>query len=172
MVGSNLRALKAAADAAARRGYRSLILSSQFEGEAREVAKAFTAIGKEIRDSRLPLEPPACVLAGGETTVTLRGDGRGGRNQEFVLAGALALAGMDQVVLLAAGTDGTDGPTDAAGAMADGGTLARAAAEGLDPHEFLRRNDAYHFFKPMGELIVSGPTRTNVMDVYMLLVGA
>ncbi len=172
LVGSNLRALRAAADAAGRRGYRSLILSSKFEGEAREVAKAFAAIGKEIRDSRLPIEPPVCVLAGGETTVTLRGDGRGGRNQEFVLAGALALAGVDKVVLLAAGTDGTDGPTDAAGAMADGGTLMRAAAEGLDPHGFLKRNDAYHFFKPLGELIVSGPTRTNVMDVYMLLVGA
>jgi hydroxypyruvate reductase len=172
LVGSNLRALTAAADAAERLGYRSLILSSKVEGEAREVAKAFAAVGKEIRDSRLPLAPPACVLAGGETTVTLRGDGRGGRNQEFVLAGALALAGVEKVVMLAGGTDGTDGPTDAAGAMADGNTLARAMAAGLDPHDHLKRNDAYRFFNPLGDLIVSGPTRTNVMDIYMLLVGA
>jgi hydroxypyruvate reductase len=171
LVGSCLRALSAASRQAVELGYRSLILSSKAEGEAREVAKTFAAVGKEIRSSGLPLAPPACVLIGGETTVTLQGDGKGGRNQEFVLAGALALEGHDGIVLLAAGTDGTDGPTDAAGAIADGGTCAAARARGLDPHAFLKRNDSYAFFRTLGDLIVTGPTRTNVMDVYLLLVG-
>jgi hydroxypyruvate reductase len=118
------------------------------------------------------LKPPACILMGGETTVTLQGEGRGGRNQEFVLAGAIALDGTDRVVLLAGGTDGTDGPTEAAGAVADGFTLARASALGMRPFAFLKRNDSYHFFKPLDDLILTGPTRTNVMDVYLLLVGA
>jgi hydroxypyruvate reductase len=171
LVGSCLRALRAAAESAERLGYHSIILSSKLEGEAREVAKAFTAIGKEVLSSHHPLTPPACVLTGGETTVTLQGDGRGGRNQEFVLAGAIALDGTDQVVLLAGGTDGTDGPTDAAGALADGLTVRRAKALGMDPHAFLKRSDSYHFFKPLGDLIITGPTRTNVMDIYLLLVG-
>jgi len=171
LVGSCLRALAAASEKAGQLGYRTLVLSSKVEGEAREVAKAFAAIGKEIRSSGLPLPAPACVLIGGETTVTLQGDGRGGRNQEFVLAGALALDGQDGIVLLAAGTDGTDGPTDAAGAVGDGRTCAAARALALDPHAYLKRNDSYAFFKQLGDLIVTGPTRTNVMDVYMLLVG-
>lgn len=172
LVGSCLRALTAAARTADRLGYQSLILSSKVEGEAREVAKAFSAIGKEILSSGQPVQPPACVLIGGETTVTLQGDGRGGRNQEFVLASAIALEGTDRVVLLAGGTDGTDGPTDAAGAVADGHTVRRAREMGMDPHAFLKRSDSYHFFKPLNDLIITGPTRTNVMDVYMLLVGA
>jgi len=172
LVGSCLRALNAAAHAANRLGYQPLILSSKVEGEAREVAKAFAAIGKEISGSHHPLKPPACVLMGGETTVTLLGEGRGGRNQEFVLAGAIALEGTERTVLLAGGTDGTDGPTDAAGALADGRTIARAKALGLNPFAFLKRSDSYHFFQPLDDLIVTGPTRTNVMDVYMILVGA
>lgn len=171
LVGSCLRALTAAAESAERLGYRSIILSSKVEGEAREVAKAFAAIGKEVLSSHHPLKPPACVLTGGETTVTLQGDGRGGRNQEFVLAGAMALDRTDHVVLLAGGTDGTDGPTDAAGALADGLTIRRAKALGMDPHAFLRRSDSYHFFKPLNDLILTGPTRTNVMDIYMILIG-
>ena len=135
------------------------------------MAKAFAAIGKEVLSSHHPLKPPACILTGGETTVTLQGDGRGGRNQEFVLAGAMALEGIANVVLLAGGTDGTDGPTDAAGAIADGATIGKAKALGMDPHAFLKRSDSYHFFKPLDDLIITGPTRTNVMDVYMLLVG-
>jgi hydroxypyruvate reductase len=172
LVGSCLRALTAASESAERLGYRSLILSSKVEGEAREVAKALAAVGKEVLSSGHPLTPPACILTGGETTVTLQGDGRGGRNQEFVLAGALALDGTNRVVVLAGGTDGTDGPTDAAGALADGLTIRRAKALGMDPHAFLKRSDAYHFFKPLDDLIITGPTRTNVMDVYMLLIGA
>jgi hydroxypyruvate reductase len=171
LVGTNLQALEAAANAAERLGYRSLILSSKVEGEAREVAKFFTAIAKEVLSSENPLEPPVCVLCGGETTVTLQGDGRGGRNQEFALAAALAIEGLNNMVVLSGGTDGTDGPTDAAGAIADGTTLARARENGLDPKDFLQRNDSYSFFQKLDDLVMTGPTRTNVMDLYMLLVG-
>ena len=130
----------------------------------------FTAIAKEVRSSAHPISAPACILCGGETTVTIHGEGKGGRNQEFALAAAMAIAGMEKVVVLSGGTDGTDGPTDAAGAIADGETVARARAMDLDPLDFLRRNDAYHFFQPLDDLIITGPTRTNVSDVYMVLV--
>jgi len=169
-VGTNIQALKAAGTKAAELGYRSLILASTVEGEAREVVKVITAIAREVRSSGNPLSAPACILCGGETTVTIRGDGKGGRNQEFALASALAIEGMDNVVVLAGGTDGNDGPTDAAGAMADGSTLARAQAQGLDPLDYLGRNDSYHFFQSLEDLIITGPTRTNVMDVYMVIV--
>jgi hydroxypyruvate reductase len=172
LVGTNLQALKAAGKAAERLGYRPLILSSKVEGEAREVAKFYTAIAKEVLESAYPMEPPVCVLCGGETTVTLRGDGRGGRNQEFALASAPAIEGLDNVIVLSGGTDGTDGPTDAAGAIVDGATVARARKKGLDPKDFLQRNDSYNFFKKLDDLVMTGPTRTNVMDLYMLLVGS
>ena len=136
LVGTNLHALQAAAKKAERLGYRSLILSSKVEGEAREVAKFYAAIAKEVLSSENPLKPPVCVLSGGETTVTLRGEGRGGRNQEFALASAIAIEGLDRVVVLSGGTDGTDGPTDAAGAIADGTTVARAREKKLDPEIF------------------------------------
>lgn len=171
LVGTNLQALKAAGQAAKWLGYRSLILSSKVEGEAREVAKFYAAIAREVLSSENPLKPPVCVLAGGETTVTLTGEGRGGRNQEFALAAAMAIEGLDNMVVLCGGTDGTDGPTDAAGAIADGTTLARARKNGLDPKDFLRRNDSYNFFQKLQNLVMTGPTRTNVMDIYMLLVG-
>ena len=171
LVGTNLQALEAAAKSAEGLGYRSFILSSKVEGEAREAAKFFTAIAKEVLDSENPIKLPACVLCGGETTVTIQGDGRGGRNQEFALAAALAIDGLDNVVVLSGGTDGTDGPTDAAGAIADGATLKRARENGLDPKDFLLRNDSYRFFQKLDDLLMTGPTRTNVMDIYLLLVG-
>jgi hydroxypyruvate reductase len=170
LVGTNIQALKAAGQQAEQLGYQTLILSSTVEGEAREVVKVLTAIAKEVRDSGNPLSAPACILCGGETTVTIRGDGKGGRNQEFALAAALVLDGIENIVVLAGGTDGNDGPTDAAGAMADGRTLARARAKDLDPLDYLRRNDSYHFFQSLEDLVITGPTRTNVMDVYMFLV--
>src|SRR5207247_1081383 len=101
------------------------ILSSQIEGETREIARMHAAIAREIAQTGHPLKPPACIITGGETTVSIKGEGRGGRNQEFVLAAAIDIAGLDRVVVFSAGTDGTDGPTDAAGAIADGGTFAR-----------------------------------------------
>jgi hydroxypyruvate reductase len=170
LVGTNIQALKAAGQQAEQLGYQTLILSSTVEGEAREVVKVLTAIAKEVRDSGNPLSAPACILCGGETTVTIRGDGKGGRNQEFALAAAMGLDGIENIVVLAGGTDGNDGPTDAAGAMADGRTLARAQAKDLDPLDYLRRNDSYHFFQALEDLVITGPTLTNVMDVYMILV--
>jgi glycerate 2-kinase len=172
LVGTNLQALKAAGQEARKLGYRPLILSSKVEGEAREVARFYTAIAREVLSSENPLKPPACVLAGGETTVTITGEGRGGRNQEFALAAALTIAGLDNVVVLSGGTDGTDGPTDAAGAIADGTTVARALEKGLDPKAFLRRNDSYSLFQHLEDLLMTGPTRTNVMDIYMMLLGS
>ena len=171
LVGTNIQALIAASKAAQRKGYQSIILSSTVEGEAREVVKMFAAFAKEVRNSANPIAAPACILCGGETTVTIQGNGKGGRNQEFALASAMIIDGMQNIVVLSGGTDGTDGPTDAAGAIADGRTMARAMAQDLSPLDFLQRNDSYNFFLPLNDLIITGPTRTNVSDVYMVLVG-
>jgi hydroxypyruvate reductase len=127
------------------------------------------AIAKSLVKEGVPLPKPACVIAGGETTVTLRGDGKGGRNQELALAAALALDGWPNVTLVALATDGTDGPTDAAGAVADGQTIARARALGLSATECLARNDSYAFFDRLGDLIRTGPTNTNVNDLTFIL---
>ncbi len=170
VVASNRVSLGAAAERARRMGYRVLVLSSRIQGEAREVARVLAAIAQEIRESGQPLSPPACVLAGGETTVTLRGGGRGGRNQELALALALELEGWEGIVGLSGGTDGTDGPTDAAGGVATPATAGRARALGLDPMDHLERNDSYTLLDATGDLVRTGPTRTNVMDVQVLLV--
>jgi len=144
-----------------------MALSTFIEGEAREVARVHAAIAKEIRAAHRPLKPPACVISGGETTVTMRGAGLGGRNQEFTLAAAIEIAGLKDVCILSAGTDGSDGPTDAAGAIADGTTLARS---NLNAASFLANNDSYRFFDSLGDLIKTGPTGTNVADVQIVLV--
>ncbi len=170
IVGSNAAAIRAAQKAAQEMGYHTLILSSFLEGETRHVAKVHAAIAREIIANRHPVAPPACILAGGETTVTLRGNGKGGRNQEFALAAALAIDGIGPVTVLSAGTDGTDGPTDAAGAIVDHTTVARAHLAGLNAAQHLANNDAYPFFKQLGELLITGPTRTNVMDLHIVLV--
>ncbi|MCX7838237.1 MAG: glycerate kinase [Anaerolineae bacterium] len=166
--------LTMACDAAVQRarelGYNTLLLSSFVQGEAREFAKFLAAIAREIVTSNRPVAKPACVICGGETTVTLRGKGKGGRNQEIALAAAIEIAGMSRVVVLSGGTDGTDGPTDAAGAIADSETVARATHLGLDARAFLANNDAYHFFQPLGDLLITGPTGTNVGDVTILMV--
>jgi hydroxypyruvate reductase len=171
LVGTNLQALKAARQEAELQGFNTLILSGMIEGETREVAMVHVAIAKEALCSGNPLSPPLCLLSGGETTVTIKGKGKGGRNQEFVLASALAMEGEKHMVVLSGGTDGTDGPTDAAGAIADGDTLARGRAKGLDPWDHLQRNDSYPFFEALDDLLMTGPTRTNVMDVRMILIG-
>lgn len=171
IVGSNRLAVEAAAARAREIGFRPVVLSTFIEGETREVARVHAAVAKEILASGRPARPPVCVISGGETTVTLRGSGLGGRNQEFALAAAIDLDGLPGVVLLSAGTDGTDGPTDAAGAIADGHTLRRARALGLDAAKHLAANDSYRFFEPLGDLIRTGPTNTNVMDIRLLLVG-
>lgn len=170
VVGSNRMAVDAAARRARELGYRPLVLSTTIEGETRDIALMHAAIAREILSTGRPARPPVCVISGGETTVTLRGQGLGGRNQEFALAAALALEGLPGVLAFSAGTDGTDGPTPAAGAMADGATTARAAALGLDARHALANNDSYRFFEPLGDLVMTGPTGTNVMDIRLLLV--
>ena len=132
----------------------------------------YSAVAREMLKSGQPALPPACIIAGGETTVTIRGEGKGGRNQELALAAALEIQDLgDNAVVLSAGTDGTDGPTDAAGAAVDGGTIARAAACGLDAKRYLSENDAYNFFQKLGDgLLMTGPTGTNVMDIALVLV--
>ncbi|MHB8977138.1 MAG: MOFRL family protein [Trichloromonadaceae bacterium] len=154
-----------------RLGYTPLVLTSSLTGETREVAAVHAAIARELVASGQPLPPPVCLLSGGETTVTLRGSGRGGRNQEFALAAALGIAELADVVILSGGTDGTDGPTDAAGAIVDGSTLHRARQLGLDPARHLQQNDAYPLFAALGDLLITGPTNTNVMDLQLILAG-
>ncbi len=167
IVGSNRKSLDAAAAAAKALGFRPLILASTIEGETRDVARMHAAIARQIRLSGQPVRPPACVISGGETTVTIRGQGKGGRNQEFALAAAIDIAGLDNVLILSAGTDGTDGPTDAAGALADGKTLHRSKRDAIAA---LAQNDSYPWFADLNDLIVTGPTGTNVMDLHLILV--
>ena len=170
LMGSNILALRAAQQEASSYGFHTLILSSSIVGETREVARFHAAIAKEVVTSGNPISKPACIISGGETTVTIRGRGRGGRNQELALAGALEIQGLETVVLLSGGTDGTDGPTDAAGAVADHTTVKRGLAMGLHPKAHLEENDAYPFFEKLGDLLITGPTQTNVMDVRILLI--
>jgi len=166
VVGGNRLALAAAARRARALGFRTLVLSSEIEGETREIARMHAAIAREMVHAGQPIKPPACIVTGGETTVTLKGDGLGGRNQEFVLAAAIDILGLDRTVIFSAGTDGTDGPTDAAGAIADGQTLARNP----DARRYLEANDSYHYFEALGDLVITGPTHTNVADVRLILV--
>jgi hydroxypyruvate reductase/glycerate 2-kinase len=174
VIGNNSLALAAAAALAAEQlGYPVLNLGAFIEGETRHVAIALAGLVRSIRAEGKPVPPPVCILSGGETTVTLVDNhGKGGRNQEFVLAAALKLGmkGLSDVVILSGGTDGEDGPTDAAGAWADQEALARAAQLGLAPADFLARNDAYPFFAAIGTLLKTGLTQTNVMDVRLILI--
>lgn len=171
IVGDVRVALDAAAAQARRLGYHPVILSSSLTGEAREVAKMFGSIIREIVAADRPVKRPAALLAGGETTVTVRGMGAGGRCQEFTLALALEIAGLKKVTVFACGTDGSDGSTDAAGAVADGATVERAQALGMQPQRFLDQNDSYTFFHSLAQTLQTGPTRTNVTDLYCALIG-
>lgn len=171
VIGNNRLSIAAAREQAVALGYRTLVLSSRIQGEAREVAVVYAALAQEICLSGQPIPAPACLIGGGETTVTLRGQGKGGRNQELALAAALHLDGWDRITLLSGGTDGTDGPTDAAGAIVDGRTLQRARQLGLSAADHLAQNNAYPFFAALGDLIVTGATGTNVMDLQLVLVG-
>ncbi|HEY2921236.1 MAG TPA: glycerate kinase [Candidatus Binatia bacterium] len=170
VVGSNQTALKAAERHAEVLGYHTRMLSSSIEGESRSIAETHSALVKEIALTDKPVRRPACVISGGETTVTVRGDGLGGRNQEFALAAAIQIDGLDGAVVLSAGTDGTDGPTDAAGGIVDGSTIQRGRSKGFDAMAFLTRNDSYHFLKATDDLLITGPTFTNVMDLQVMLV--
>jgi hydroxypyruvate reductase len=169
IIGDLAQAVRAAQTASEDQGYATVVLGDAVEGEAREVGAALGRRARDALDGRYgPL--PVCLLQGGETTVTVRGSGKGGRNQEVALGAALEVVGLPGTLVLAVGTDGTDGPTDAAGAVADGWTLERARRLGLDPLEHLDRNDAYPFFAALGDLIMTGPTLTNVNDLMMAFV--
>lgn len=168
VVASNDIAARAAEARARELGYHAAVWSTYVEGEAREVARVQAALAKELVDSERPLPRPACLISGGETTVTLRGQGQGGRNQEMALAAAIALDGWEGAAIACLATDGSDGPTDASGAYADGETLARARALGLDAWAHLENNDAYPFFQQLGELLLTGPTNTNVNDLTLV----
>lgn len=173
LIGTNHQALLAARDKAEALGYETLILTSHLTGEAREMARLFLGLAQDLAVHGLPVRPPACIIAGGETTVTLHGPGKGGRNQEMALAylDGLARGAKDAAgaVFLAAATDGGDGPTDAAGAFASLPILRRGQALGLDTARFLAANDAYHYFQAVGQLLVTGPTNTNVCDIKVLV---
>ncbi|MGH7322676.1 MAG: glycerate kinase type-2 family protein [Candidatus Rokuibacteriota bacterium] len=171
VIGNNDLVAEAAAGAARRQGYAPFLLTRGLQGEAREVARNFAALLQDAARTGQPVERPGCLIAVGETTVTVRGPGTGGRCQEFCLALASALTTLPGTVVLAAGTDGTDGPTDAAGAVVDGTTLTRARAKGVDHESALAENNAYHFFSALGDLVVTGPTSTNLMDLYLGLLG-
>jgi glycerate-2-kinase len=162
VIGNNALVVDAAAAEARRLGYRAELLTRSLQGEAREVARDLVT-----RARALPAG--TCLIAGGETTVTVRGRGRGGRCQEFALAGALELRPDDTLLLLAAGTDGTDGPTDAAGGLADTGTVTRGERAGRSARAALDDNDAYTFLSAGGDLVRSGPTNTNLLDLYLVL---
>jgi len=168
LIGNGEAAVSEAARQLRRMGFHPHILTSVLEGESREVAKVLVAQAKEIQSRRKG--KPVCFIAGGETTVTVRGKGKGGRCQEFALSAALALDGTEGITAAAFSTDGTDGPTDAAGAIADGETVRRAARKGIDARRTLMENDAYVFFDALGDLIRTDPTRTHLNDLYLLMV--
>ena len=172
VVGNNLMACKAARDRLKNLGFKTLILTTRMQGESREVGMFLGSIAKEISSSGNPHPPPAAIVIGGETTVTVRGRGLGGRNQELVLSAAKCIADRNGICIGSIGTDGIDGPTDAAGALVDGETLRRADELGLDYGKALMENDSYNFFRMLGDLLITGPTGSNVNDIAVLCVYA
>jgi glycerate-2-kinase len=170
IVGNNAAAVTAVTRVAREAGLRSLVHTLALTGEAHEAGQRFGALAKNIVHEGKPLQRPCCVVAGGETTVTVTGKGIGGRAQEFAAAAALEIAGLAKVWVVAIGTDGTDGPTDAAGAVVDGDTVARAKRLSVDLKDALKRHNTYPALKKLHQLIVTGPTGTNVNDLYLLLV--
>jgi len=167
LVASNSLAVSEAERVLKESGLRVVNLGSFIEGEARHVGKALAGVIQAIERQGVPASTPAAVVGGGETTVRVTGPGRGGRNQELVLGAVEKLSGLRGVALLSIGTDGIDGVTDAAGAVADGSTLERAISLGLKPADYLKQNNSYEFFKRLGDLIFTGPTYTNVMDLFV-----
>jgi len=171
VVADNAAAARAAVSEARRLGFRARLLSTYIEGEARAIGRTLGGVARQMAETGDPIGRPACLVAGGETTVTMRGSGKGGRNQELALAGALSLEDVPHALLVSFATDGGDGPTDAAGGVADGTTLRRARAQGLDPMRHLNDNNAYPLLAAVGDLIRTGPTNTNVADLMLVLCG-
>lgn len=168
IIGNNFKSLVAAEKKANQLAYNTVVLSSQIKGEAREVAKVISSIALDIERLNIPLKKPACLIFGGETTVTVNGSGKGGRNSETALAFSMEIMGHD-IVGLFCGTDGIDGPTDAAGAICDGKTRERAREINVSARERLAQNDSYTFFEKLGDLIKTGPTGTNAMDIGLVI---
>lgn len=172
IIANNRLLVGAAALRAQALGFQTIVLGTEVEGEAREIARFLAAIASEVSGSGNPVAAPACVLAAGETTVTVRGQGQGGRNQEMALAWAIALNARDIPCCFASvASDGSDGPTDAAGGLVDPLSCSRAVAAGVSPTKSLENNDSWNFLTASGDLIVTGPTQTNLMDLQILLVG-
>ncbi|MBA3060183.1 MAG: glycerate kinase [Nitrospirae bacterium] len=169
IIGSSRKTLEAAKTKAESFGLQTEVISSEITGEAREVGRWLAIKTRDALSVRR--DEKICLISGGETTVTVKGNGLGGRNMELALSFAIEIDGIDGITLLSAGTDGTDGPTDAAGAIVDGQTVARAKAIGLDPGTYLENNDSYNFFKQINELFITGPTGTNVMDIQIMVIG-
>ena len=170
IIGNNKMALESAGSKARDLGYKTLILTSCLQGEAKEVGIVLSSIAKEVILNGQPISRPACLLSGGETTVKIKGKGIGGRNQELALSAAIQIEDLPDVVLLSCGTDGNDGPTDATGAIIDGKTVAEGIALGNSATQFLANNNSYSFFSDINRLIKTGPTGTNVMDVQIILI--
>ena len=171
IVGNNRIAVDAARDHSMALGYDTIVLSTVLQGESRVIGNVFAALAYEMTRTGDPIEPPACVIGGGETTVTVRGEGKGGRNQEMAVAAAAALEGINECAFLSGGTDGTDGPTDAAGGVVDGFTAALGRDAGQSIDGTLSLNDSYTYLDTVDGLVRTGPTGTNVMDIQVLLVG-
>jgi len=171
ILGNNRIAVAGAQLKAAKFAYDAVLIEEPVTGEARDAAVRFVESAGRMAEAKSPADKTLCVIAGGEVTVTVTGPGTGGRAQEFVLAAAPLIAGRDEIVVFAFGTDGTDGPTDAAGAIADGSTWSRAMKKALAPEQCLHDNDAYSLFHQLGDLIITGPTGTNVNDVYGVIIG-
>ncbi len=170
IVGSNHASRLAAAQAMRKAGYETRVLSIQITGEARKAGRMLGSIAKDFRENVLPLARPVALVTGGETTVTVHGKGRGGRNQELALAAAERINGSKGIVVGSFATDGIEGQTDAAGALSDGTTVTRGLRLGMDPEKYLKDNDSYHYFSKLKDLVITGPTGTNVNDIVIIAV--
>lgn len=168
IIGNNKQAALAAQQKASEFGFSTLLLTNYLEGEARQVGRFFASIARQFRNNQPPIDRPALILAGGETTVTITGDGKGGRNQELALGAVEGMKELSNIFLITLATDGGDGITDAAGAVVTGDTFLRARQFGLEPQDYLNRNDSYNFFEPLEDLLKIGPTLTNVNDLVFL----
>src|SRR5213080_24149 len=169
LVGSNRESCRTAMAYLNRVGYDAQILTTRLVGKAREAGRILGSIATDIHDNGLPLSPPAALISGGETTVTVKGIGKGGRNQELALAAAISISGYERIAVGSLATDGVDGPTDAAGAIADGTTVRRGNRLGMDAEDYLRKNDSYNYFRRLGDIIRTGPTGTNVNDIMIIV---
>nr|WP_041428456.1 glycerate kinase [Pseudothermotoga lettingae] len=171
IIGSVKIACEKASEIASKMGYNSMILTTSLDCEAKEAGRFISSIAREILSNERPIKRPSAVILGGETVVHVKGSGKGGRNQELAFSAAIGIEGLKNVVICSVGTDGTDGPTDAAGGIVDGETCRKIRENGFDPEEFLKNNDSYNALRLANSLVFTGPTGTNVNDLIVILVG-